>query len=252
MCTNSCDSAPSIVSACKLHIRSTQYLFTLMQSLEHLNAVRSSWSGSDSNWLEFCHLCCCCRFPQYYLNWYDTFGVDQGISSVRAFGTEKRMCDQFMAMIDANHRAYVLFVHAARWFGVRLDFAAASCVALAALLVVLLRHSLSSGLAGTLLISFPLLKIPEYNTYVWSCWSIADGARTAILLWDNSNTITISGVVLVQSLQLTGFFQYGVRLAADTENYFTSVERIQVLTWNLSALERTRHWTPFNRIRTNL
>lgn len=42
LCTNSCDSAPSILSACKLHIRSTQYLFTLMQSLEHLNAVRSS------------------------------------------------------------------------------------------------------------------------------------------------------------------------------------------------------------------
>ena len=62
------------------------------------------------------------------------------------------MCDQFIAMIDANHRAYVLFVHAGRWFGVRLDFAAASCVAVAALLVVLLRHSLSSGLAGTLLI----------------------------------------------------------------------------------------------------
>jgi hypothetical protein len=37
-----------------------------------------------------------------------------------------------------------------------------------------------------------------------------------------------AGVVLVQSLQLTGFFQYGVRLAAETENYFTSVERIQV------------------------
>lgn len=63
------------------------------------------------------------------------------------------MCDQFIAMIDANHRAYVLFVHAGRWFGVRLDFAAASCVALAALLVVLLRHSLSPGLAGTSFIS---------------------------------------------------------------------------------------------------
>jgi ABC-type multidrug transport system fused ATPase/permease subunit len=37
----------------------------------------------------------------------------------------------------------------------------------------------------------------------------------------------IAGVVLIQSLQLTGFFQYGVRLVADTENYFTSVERNQ-------------------------
>lgn len=37
----------------------------------------------------------------------------------------------------------------------------------------------------------------------------------------------LAGVVLIQSLQLTGFFQYGVRLVADTENIFTSVERIQ-------------------------
>ncbi|KAG0612580.1 hypothetical protein M758_6G039100 [Ceratodon purpureus] len=106
----------------------------------------------------------------------------QGIASVRAFGAEKRMHDQFIAMIDANHRAFILFVHASRWLGIRLDFAAAICVSIVSLLVVLLRHSISPGLAG---------------------------------------------VVLVQSLQLTGFFQYGVRLAADTENYFTSVERIQ-------------------------
>lgn len=38
------------------------------------------------------------------------------------------------------------------------------------------------------------------------------------------------GVVLVQSLQLSGFLQYGVRQAAETENYFTSVERIQAYT----------------------
>ncbi|KAG0577462.1 hypothetical protein KC19_5G158000 [Ceratodon purpureus] len=106
----------------------------------------------------------------------------QGIASVRAFGAEKKMHDQFLAMIDANHRAFVLFVHSSRWLGIRLDFAAAICVSVASLLVVLLRNKISPGLAG---------------------------------------------VVLVQSLQLTGFFQYGVRLAAETENYFTSVERIQ-------------------------
>lgn len=37
-------------------------------------------------------------------------------------------------------------------------------------------------------------------------------------------------MILVQSLQLTGLFQYGVRMAADTENFFTSVERIQKYT----------------------
>lgn len=75
--------------------------------------------------------------------------VWQGVTSIRAFGAEKRMRDQFMAMLDANHRAYVLFVHVARWLGVRLDFVATISVAIAALLVVLLRHTLSPGLAGT-------------------------------------------------------------------------------------------------------
>ncbi|XP_024398184.1 uncharacterized protein [Physcomitrium patens] len=109
----------------------------------------------------------------------------QGIASVRAFGAQKRMHDRFLAMIDANHRAFILFVHSSRWLGVRLDLATSMAVATASLLVVLLRNSISPGLAG---------------------------------------------VVLVQSLQLTGFFQYGVRLAAETENYFTSVERIQAYT----------------------
>lgn len=31
----------------------------------------------------------------------------------------------------------------------------------------------------------------------------------------------------MQSLQLTGLFQYGIRMAADTENHFTSVERVR-------------------------
>jgi hypothetical protein len=75
--------------------------------------------------------------------------VWQGVASIRAFGAEKRMRDQFMAMVDANHRAYVLFVHVARWLGVRLDFVAAICVAFAAILVVVLRHTLSPGIAGT-------------------------------------------------------------------------------------------------------
>ena len=73
----------------------------------------------------------------------------QGVTSVRAFGAEKRMRDQFMAMVDANHRPYVLFVHIARWLGVRLDFVAAICVAFTAILVVILRHTLSPGIAGT-------------------------------------------------------------------------------------------------------
>ena len=35
------------------------------------------------------------------------------------------------------------------------------------------------------------------------------------------------GVVLIQSLQVTNFMQFAVRQAAETENYLTSVERIE-------------------------
>ena len=35
------------------------------------------------------------------------------------------------------------------------------------------------------------------------------------------------GVVLIQSLQVTNFMQFAVRQAAETENYMTSVERIE-------------------------
>ncbi|KAL2644293.1 hypothetical protein R1flu_011880 [Riccia fluitans] len=54
-------------------------------------------------------------------------------------------------------------------------------------------------------------------------------ATTALLAVLLRNVISpgLVGVVLLESLQLTGFFQYGVRLVADTENIFTSVERIQ-------------------------
>lgn len=54
-----------------------------------------------------------------------------------------------------------------------------------------------------------------------------------------NNHVGAAGVVLVQSLQLSGFFQYGVRLAADTENYFTSVERIQVIAEHHCTIQKS-------------
>lgn len=109
----------------------------------------------------------------------------QGIVSVRAYGIQSEARRQFMSLIDSNHRSYILFVHVARWMGMRLDFAGIMCVTMASILVILLRHSISAGLAG---------------------------------------------VVLVQSLRVSGSIQYAVRLAAETENYLTSVERILAYT----------------------
>ncbi|MCO5581607.1 hypothetical protein L7F22_035495 [Adiantum nelumboides] len=105
----------------------------------------------------------------------------QGITSVRAYGTQTLTHDIFSSLIDANHRSYILFVHMSHWIGIRLDFATSLCITLASLLVVVLRHSITPGLAG---------------------------------------------VVIVQSMQVTGFIQYAIRQAAEVENYLTSVERI--------------------------
>ncbi|MCO5606131.1 hypothetical protein L7F22_060318 [Adiantum nelumboides] len=105
----------------------------------------------------------------------------QGIDSVRAYGTQTIMHDIFSSLIDANHRPYILFLHMSRWIGIRLDFVTSLCVALASLLVVVLRRSITPGLAG---------------------------------------------VVIVQSMQVTGLMQYAIRQAAEVENYLTSVERI--------------------------
>ncbi|GAQ87187.1 ATP-binding cassette transporter subfamily C [Klebsormidium nitens] len=109
----------------------------------------------------------------------------QGVDSVRAYCAQERFKALFEALIDVNHRCYILFVHGSRWLGVRLDLLAALCVTVAAACVLILRNHIAAGIAG---------------------------------------------VVLVQSLQLTGLFQYGVRQAAETENFFTSVERISAYT----------------------
>lgn len=92
----------------------------------------------------------------------------QGIVSVRAYGAEFEMHKVFSSLIDANHQSYILSVHMARWFGVRLDFATSVCITLASALVLLLRHSLSPGLAGILSNNSFLLLLTswEFCTYI--------------------------------------------------------------------------------------
>lgn len=67
---------------------------------------------------------------------------------MRAYGAADRFLDQFLDMTDTNHRAYIVFVHAGRWLGVRLDLCAAVAVTVTAMCVVMLRDSLAAGLAG--------------------------------------------------------------------------------------------------------
>ncbi|MCO5582210.1 hypothetical protein L7F22_036101 [Adiantum nelumboides] len=105
----------------------------------------------------------------------------QGLTTIRAYGAEETIHTRLANLLDGNNSANILFQHVSRWLSFRLDLAAAVCVTVTALLVVLLQDHIAPGIAG---------------------------------------------VILVQSLQLTGLFQYGVRMAADTENNFTSVERV--------------------------
>ncbi|CAM6123349.1 unnamed protein product [Calypogeia fissa] len=78
--------------------------------------------------------------------------IFQGITSVRAYGKESEMHDRFRDYIDTKHRACILYIHACRWLGIRLDLAASISLTLTALLAVLFRHSVSPGLIGVALI----------------------------------------------------------------------------------------------------
>lgn len=61
-----------------------------------------------------------------------------------------------------------------------------------------------------------------------------------VVVLGNSMDVGLAGVALTQSLLLTGFFQWGVRQMAETENLFTSVERIEIMTRE-TPIEAARH-----------
>lgn len=73
---------------------------------------------------------------------------DQGLTSVRAYGVEKVMHDHFVELIDANNRAWILFVHTSRWLCIRLEFLATCSLTTATFLSILLRDKLNPGYVG--------------------------------------------------------------------------------------------------------
>lgn len=130
---------------------------------------------------------------QLQLQWNVTdllLADDQGVTSVRAYGVQKEMHDQFRDLLDVNNRAYIMFVHASRWLGIRLDFGAAMCLTTTALLSVLLRHQVNPGYIGnsprTFARALPFgdylhdfiflcnsIRIVFEGCYIWSCfWGI--------------------------------------------------------------------------------
>ncbi|XP_075676248.1 multidrug resistance-associated protein 1-like isoform X2 [Dermatophagoides pteronyssinus] len=78
-----------------------------------------------------------------------------GISSIRAYGVEKKFINECNNRLDKNCSSYYCSRVAARWLSIRLEFFGYIIVFLAALFAVLSRNVLSPGLAG-LAISYSL------------------------------------------------------------------------------------------------
>ncbi|EFJ12050.1 hypothetical protein SELMODRAFT_425801 [Selaginella moellendorffii] len=76
----------------------------------------------------------------------------QGAVSIRAYNNQKRFHDQLVKLVDNNHKAYILYVHASRWLSTRLDFVTTLSITVAAFLIVLLRNYISPGLTGVILV----------------------------------------------------------------------------------------------------
>ncbi|KAJ1567224.1 Multidrug resistance-associated protein 4, partial [Cladochytrium tenue] len=78
----------------------------------------------------------------------------EGLSTVRAFSSEKRFLDRFMDYQNENTRIFFCFLSSARWLGVRLDLLSAFFLAMIAFVAVGLRVAnagLSAGVVGLLL-----------------------------------------------------------------------------------------------------
>ncbi|EFJ11981.1 hypothetical protein SELMODRAFT_104, partial [Selaginella moellendorffii] len=76
----------------------------------------------------------------------------QGAVSIRAYNYQKRFHDQLVKLVDNNHKAYILYVHASRWLSTRLDFVTTISITVAAFFIVFLRNYISPGLTGVILV----------------------------------------------------------------------------------------------------
>lgn len=93
-----------------------------------------------------------------------------------------------------------------RWLAVRLDIISVALISITALMMVLMHGKISPAYAG-LAISYAV-QVPERPAPV----AVAGGQA-----WSQT---------CLSLCQLTGLFQFTVRLASETEARFTSVERI--------------------------
>ena len=91
--------------------------------------------------------------------------VLEGVSTIRAFRAEQRFVAEEHRRLDANLRAYYLYVASNRWLAMRLEFVGTCIVTFAALLAVVARHEIPAGLAA-LSVSYALNVTQSLNWMV--------------------------------------------------------------------------------------
>ncbi|XP_077533575.1 ATP-binding cassette sub-family C member 5-like [Haemaphysalis longicornis] len=77
----------------------------------------------------------------------------QGVPVIRGFGCHKWFTTKMYELVNQHSVAHVVFHLASRWFTLRMEFVGTCMVAAAAFIVVIMRHSVTTGLAGLVLTS---------------------------------------------------------------------------------------------------
>ncbi|KAH6931913.1 hypothetical protein HPB50_001465 [Hyalomma asiaticum] len=77
----------------------------------------------------------------------------QGVAVIRVFGCHKWFTNKMYELVNKHSVAHVVFHLASRWFTLRMEFVGTCMIAAAAFIVVIMRQSVSTGLAGLMLAS---------------------------------------------------------------------------------------------------
>mmetsp|Transcript_20744 Transcript_20744/g.29812 ORF Transcript_20744/g.29812 Transcript_20744/m.29812 type:complete len:1497 (+) Transcript_20744:45-4535(+) len=115
-----------------------------------------------------------------------------GLSTIRAFGEERRLTNKSNGLLDANQRAYFLNFSANCWLGVRLE------------------------LAGTLIITFAAL-----SAVISRQFYVHDTVE------NRHEFAGMAGLAISLALGVTQSLNWSVRMASDLESQMVAVERVE-------------------------